>query len=272
LRTKLTITHNAGFFSCCSIRLERIMQFYNEHQRLPDIVNSSQQFATYKTDKSVDLIPFFFKEQPSPLPWPGRSMAITNTNIEPQYSPYHLLELDDIIQFRDRYFTPSDHVLAIAATLEKKYALDYANTCAVFYRGNDKYRETVIAPYQEFYDRCSDVQDQHNGVRFLVQPDESEFLYFFQRHFPNSVAFSETPHITKRDSVVFNEVPVPQRRDYAATFLQPCCACRAAATSSPTAAIAAYGAAFTAGILPTSNSSGSAVGVEGLTNDRSLKT
>lgn len=33
----IKITHNAGFFSCCSVKLEHITNFINLNKRLPDI-------------------------------------------------------------------------------------------------------------------------------------------------------------------------------------------------------------------------------------------
>jgi hypothetical protein len=49
----LTVTHNSGFFSCCCVRLESIVNFYNKNKKLPDKVDSTQQFARYKTDKNI---------------------------------------------------------------------------------------------------------------------------------------------------------------------------------------------------------------------------
>ncbi len=40
----LKINHNAGFFSNCSIKLLRIITVFNNIKRLPNIVDSSEQF------------------------------------------------------------------------------------------------------------------------------------------------------------------------------------------------------------------------------------
>ena len=37
------ITHNAGFFSCCSVKLTKIVEFINLNKKLPDSVDSSAQ-------------------------------------------------------------------------------------------------------------------------------------------------------------------------------------------------------------------------------------
>ena len=58
----LTITHNAGFFSCCTIRLIEIVNFFNNNKNLPTIVDSSRQFDFYKS-KPEDLSKFYFTEK-----------------------------------------------------------------------------------------------------------------------------------------------------------------------------------------------------------------
>ena len=40
----IKITHSCGFFSCCSVRLEMIINYTNKNKKLPDIVDSSEQF------------------------------------------------------------------------------------------------------------------------------------------------------------------------------------------------------------------------------------
>ena len=42
----------------------------------------------------------------------------------------------------NKYFSPSDEINEIITTMKKKYSLDYENICVLFYRGNDKNRET----------------------------------------------------------------------------------------------------------------------------------
>ena len=50
----IKITHNAGFFSCCSVKLTKIVQFINSTKKLPDSVDSSEQFKCYKNDTNKD--------------------------------------------------------------------------------------------------------------------------------------------------------------------------------------------------------------------------
>ena len=54
----LIITHNAGFFSCCSVRLHHIVRFINDFKKLPNSVDSSKQFEWYKQNKNDADITF----------------------------------------------------------------------------------------------------------------------------------------------------------------------------------------------------------------------
>ena len=55
MENKLVVTHDAGFFSCCTIRLRSIIDFYNLNGLLPD-VDSSRQWSNYKDDPSYSDI------------------------------------------------------------------------------------------------------------------------------------------------------------------------------------------------------------------------
>lgn len=217
MNTTLRITHNAGFFSCSSIALQDLMIHFNEHRALPEQVDRFVQYALYKKHPLDNLIPFFFKETDRPIPWTGRA-DITLTGFQPQFSPYSMLEFEKVAPFVERYFQPSDRVAQLAAALKSKYALDTENLCAVFYRGNDKGVETPIAPYAEFIAKAKAVRAACPGIRFLVQPDETEFLEAFLAAFPDAIHFTETPHIKKAETTVFYTLPQAERRDYAATF------------------------------------------------------
>jgi hypothetical protein len=72
-------TENSGVFSSYTIRLEAILDYYRTYNRLPSIVDSSQQFTAYKDDLNEDVSNNFFEDyekvqfrdarlQPSPKP------------------------------------------------------------------------------------------------------------------------------------------------------------------------------------------------------------
>ena len=62
MANKLIINHNSGFFSCCSIRLFKIIEYMKKYKKTPDIIDSSRQFLNYKTrqQKNFDISPHFF--------------------------------------------------------------------------------------------------------------------------------------------------------------------------------------------------------------------
>ena len=48
--TTLQITHSYGFFSCCSMRLHQIVEYFNKNNVCPSFVDSSEQFKWYKPE------------------------------------------------------------------------------------------------------------------------------------------------------------------------------------------------------------------------------
>jgi len=56
----LKTTHNAGFFSCCSIKLLDIVNYFNTNKEILLNVDSSSQFILYKPDNITDDITYYF--------------------------------------------------------------------------------------------------------------------------------------------------------------------------------------------------------------------
>lgn len=210
----LKITHNAGFFSCFSKRLEGIVWFFNTYKHLPDHVDSSEQFSLYKENDSDDLAPLYFKDRDTSLTY---HQAVHFHN-DMQFFNYATLDFHGLAPVIKKYFHPSDQVAAIVSAYEKKYAINYDTTCAVFYRGNDKSTETGIAPYDIFITKAREMKKQVPGITFLVQSDETEFVDLFLKEFPNSVVIDEVPHMSKKNSSISHELPRGQRSQFGVKF------------------------------------------------------
>lgn len=214
----LKITHNAGFFSCCTIRLIEIMKFYNAHGCLPDVVDSTEQFAFFKKDETEDITGQFFQETNEEIA-KGHHEA-TYCPGEISFGDYSQLIYQNITPFINRYFTPSEKVKQIIQGYEQDYQIDFSNTCAVFYRGNDKQRECDITPYQQFIDKAKLYVKINPHIKFLVQPDETEFLEAFTSAFPGRCFwFKETPHMRRKNSAIFYELPAEKKTDHGCYFL-----------------------------------------------------
>lgn len=216
----LITTQNAGFFSNCTIRLMDIVNYLWLNRQLPDEVDSTIQFMHYKGYAGQNLIPYYFNNDieenlsinPTPFELKYDCMSI-------QFADYKNLPFKGLYEIIQKYFTPSVGVELIRNTMREKYRLNHNEMCAVFYRGNDKSREMVLTPYEIYIEKAKEIKAKNPKIKFLVQPDEREFLDAFLKEFPDSIYFDETPMLNKMDSAVFFELPMPQRAEYGAKFM-----------------------------------------------------
>jgi len=218
----LVIIHNAGHFSNCTIGLQDIMGYYNNNGRLPDEIDRSQQWLHYKYVPSdrPDLNYFTIQPQPIETPEGGKyDTPYVYDCMAFQFQPYRNIKFEQVTPLVNKYFNPSDKVKNLLAIYEAKYSLDYPNLCAVFYRGNDKVTEMKVSPYEQFINKAKEVKEANPSIRFLVQPDETEFLNAFLAVFPDSIYFTETPSLSKQMSAVFFETKLQDRQEYGAKFL-----------------------------------------------------
>jgi hypothetical protein len=181
----LTISHhNAGFFSCCSVRLDNIISYFNTNKKLPVIVDSSMQFSWYKTDRSQDLTPEYFNDYNTYGP-------IAHTHHidyfeHYQYKNYSTLRYNDIAPFIEKYFSPSLEIKKSIAGLEQKYNINYDNICVLFYRGNDKITETQLSSYDAYITHSKEILSKNPDTIFFIQSDETEFIEVMTAKFPNN--------------------------------------------------------------------------------------
>lgn len=200
---KIIIPHNAGFFSCCSVRLVAIINYHKQFNLLPKLVDSSTQFEWYKNNgnKNSDITFDYFENYDnieinickSPL------YFSRDCSIQPQFTDYGKFNFDYVSKFMKKYFTPSKEILNIVNEIELKYNLDYDNICVLFYRGNDKNTETPICPYVEYIKQAGQIRKKNPNIKFLIQSDETEFIELFTQLFPdNSFYFKdEIRHMKK---------------------------------------------------------------------------
>ena len=204
--TTLIIKHNSGFFSCCSVRLDNIVKYFNQNRTLPLIVDSSAQFDWYKPPRShkASIVETYFTTDLSGIPFRGP----INYGHWFQLIDYKKIEFKAIQPFVTKYFSPSQEIQDIVTSLESKYSLDYSNLCVLFYRGNDKITETELSSYDEYLAKANEIQEQNPSIRVLLQSDETEFLDLFSEKFPTSFYFKdEIRHIKKANTSVDKVFP-----------------------------------------------------------------
>jgi hypothetical protein len=191
--------YGQGFFSCCSIRLESIILYFNQQKVLPEQVDSSDQFKWYKPMYSTDDITYQYFEKQNNLTINYKEIKFINTY---QFLNYNSLPYLDYIPFIKKYFYPSVEVQQLIKEIEEKYKIDYPNTCVLFYRGNDKATEVTLPSYESLLEVAKQIKEQNPNVRFLVQSDETEFLQKMLE-LPNSFYFKdEIRHIPKQKTTV----------------------------------------------------------------------
>ena len=78
------------------------------------------------------------------------------------------------------------------------------NICVLFYRGNDKNRETKICGYNEYIEKANDVLKKNPNIKFLIQSDETEFIEEMLKKYPNNSFYfkDEIRHMKKCNNTV----------------------------------------------------------------------
>jgi hypothetical protein len=218
----LKCTHNFGFFSCCSVKLNDIIDYFNYHKNIPNEVDSSAQFEWYKINKTGDITYDYFEHYNNINNNDNLNTIIKTTNYidynnHKQFVNYATLDYNTINPFIKKYFSPSKEINTMIETIEKKYnigvnsssnsvidTIDYNNICVLFYRGNDKNTETIICNYNEYIDKAKIILKSNPTIQFLIQSDETEFIDIFTALFPNNSFYfkDEIRHIKKCNSTV----------------------------------------------------------------------
>lgn len=214
MNNRIIVDHNAGFFSCCTVRLQRIVEFYNKNKVFP-IVDSSNQWSFYK-DQPGDVTNIFFKN----VEEENHINEEINHTLDNELSPYNKLDFKNIKSIIDKYFKPSEFVDNIYDKLLNQYNIDLEKTISVCYRGNDKQKETNVPSHSEMIDKISEIKNKFPDHILLVQSDEVDFYESVLNIFPDSIYFTEVFKIRKNDnSAVQYSVPPGKRTEQAVIFL-----------------------------------------------------
>jgi len=213
---KIIVDHNAGFFSCCTIRMMRIVQFYSKNKIFP-VVDSSKQWDSYK-DKPGDISHLFFKD--------NADEQIIDSDIgyynglDNELSDYSLLDFKNLNFLVEKYFSPSNEVMNSYDYLLNKYNIDFNNTIAVCYRGNDKHKETNLPSHSEMIEKIDELVIKFPNHRILIQSDEVDFYESVMKKYPNIIYFEEILKIRKNElSPIQYLVPIGHKTQQAITFL-----------------------------------------------------
>lgn len=192
----IKITHNAGFFSCCNVRLREIINYFNENQQLPEKVDSSSQFMLYKPRYLLynDITHAFFVHDDISNICYKKNINITSDSSEDQFSNYKLLNIKDIKPVIQKYFTPSQEIIEIQKKLISRYKININNCIAIYYRGTDKYKETILGEFSKYDDMINKIKENNgvtNELSLLVQSDSRQFVNYIKQKHNNVIIIKE---------------------------------------------------------------------------------
>lgn len=208
-----------GFFSCCSSRLDYLIQFLKKNNNYADYIDSSNQFNVYKDTNDKDISSLFFDSTQTVLNENDLNFDNISFGHSNQYIDYNKLDYKHLNILLKKYFKPSFEIDTLGRAIADKYNIDYANTLGVFYRGNDKVTETRIAPYNLFIDKIDYVLKNNPTLKILIQTDEQEFLDTALYKFNNAFFIKEIPVIKKQThQVIHNLIKDGYKKTFAKYF------------------------------------------------------
>lgn len=183
----LKIIHNAGFFSCCSVKICIIIQYFTTNKKLPNEIDSSGLFDMYKVDIKKDITYDFFEM------YSNKNIKILYEKYIPidimnfQFDNYKNVDYMYIIPFVEKYFSPSQKIIDIRNYLLLKYNIDTENCLGLYYRGTDKYTETQLDSFDSYYNKLIKIIDMQldKNIQIIIQTDTSQFLEYINEKFNN---------------------------------------------------------------------------------------
>ena len=197
--------HGAGFFSCCSVKLNNLVEVINSIRKLPNSVDSTQLFEKYKKKgKRGEDITFDYFEHYENIKDVNIIYPIDYKHND-QWKNYCNLDFKGITPIIKKYFSPSIKINTIVKNLQKKYNIVYNNTLSVYYRGTDKYIETPLASYDEFYEKILKIRDINININILVQSDSAQFIDYINSKNLERVIIIDENKISYTNKGIHNE-------------------------------------------------------------------
>lgn len=214
----LQLTHSAGFFSCSTVGLLYILDFFNTNKKLPEVLDRSKQY-TYYTSEDKNPAEYYFNESNKVNIGYETPVKITDEPEEDQFSDYSKINYKEIAPFVLKYYTPSREVTDLTVSYKEKYNLDYNKLCAVYHRGTDKWTETPLADYEDFIQKAKQVQQNNPEIKFLVQTDENDFVRRFVEEFKESaIILEEVDRVDRNGPCVHFTIPSDKRTEHGLAY------------------------------------------------------
>ncbi len=180
----LNITGGTGLTSCLTVRLDETLKFMRVKGKMPELINSSQQFGIYRDTDNQDVSSELLGEYK-----PGKKKSPVEFSRAWQFKWYNEIDIDTIGKLSKVICPLSQQVEDKAMAIRELIG----DRIAILLRGNDKSYEIPRMPYDGMIQIAKDT----GGSKFFIQTDEQDFYDYFKERFPDTIAFDEIPRIKK---------------------------------------------------------------------------
>jgi len=216
----LKISHNAGFFSCCSVMLISIIDFFNYNKKIPDNIDVSDSFSIYKSCSTNNIYELFFEKNNLNIEYEN-PVVLTKSQYEFQFSDYSQINFEKIKPFLDKYFKTNSLVNCTFNSLLQKYNIKTDKLIFLYYRGNDKCTETNLGSYESYLNKANEICSKNLDHKILIQTDEIDFLNYFLKNFKkkNEIIFFEEMSMINKNSKYGIHHYGEQKEDFILYFL-----------------------------------------------------
>jgi len=199
---KLELSHDAGFFSVLTVRLEGLLAYRRATGSFPKIICTKRSFNWYKTNDE-DFASSIFSNDTEPT-----SSAInldprfTLANCDPQFTDYSKLRYQDLTPIIKKYFNPAPHVNHIKQSIIETLNSHSNRSLGVVYRGTDKAMETKQPSFDKFLKMIDYIASERNIDQIFIETDEIDLLSAVQSKFTGKrVCFLNRDRKRNRDNI-----------------------------------------------------------------------
>lgn len=144
-----------------------------------------------------DITPEFFdNSEHAEIPYTS-DISVTSDEREDQFSDYTRLNLAGVSPFIETFFKPSSRILHRKMGLIDAYGINCNNCIGVYYRGTDKYKETVLGDFELYKRKIETLVGSDSQL--LIQTDSHDFMVYMREMFPNCIQITE--NATSRNAI-----------------------------------------------------------------------
>lgn len=212
--TTFHLTHDAGFFSMCSVTLFELCR----RQEQTTTIRAEEAFVHFRGQAGENPWDYYFLQPQVTVSAPYSKKNPFGRRLR-HHSDYRTLPVWRVRRHLKRYFTPSEEVLQRRMELVSRHSIDPRKTIAVCYRGTDKATEIELAPPREYLEAVQQILRKKPGYRVLVQTDQAQVRDYLMNELGDLAFYLPEMPVTESDSVIHAVIPRDQQVDFGQTLL-----------------------------------------------------